>query len=52
MLMLGALSGLEMLPIDRPGFQEVVEDLLPSKRLTSNLDAFDKGKEAVKEQTI
>ena len=52
MVMLGALSGLEMLPMDRSGFQEVVQDLLPSKRLTSNLDAFDRGKEAVKEHTV
>jgi len=52
MVMIGALSVLDLLPLNRTGFQEVIEDLLPPKRLSSNLDAFDRGKEAIKEHTL
>jgi indolepyruvate ferredoxin oxidoreductase beta subunit len=52
MVMIGALSVLDFLPLNRPGYQEVIEDLLPPKRLSSNLDAFDRGREAIKEHTL
>ena len=52
MVMIGALSVLDLLPLNRPGFQEVIEDLLPAKKLAANLDAFDRGKEAIKEHTL
>ncbi len=52
MVMIGAFSDLELLPVNRPGFQEVIEDVLPAKKLTSNLDAFDRGREAIKEHAL
>jgi indolepyruvate ferredoxin oxidoreductase beta subunit len=52
MVMIGALSVLDLLPLNRTGFQEVIEDLLPPKRLSSNLDAFDRGKEAITEHQL
>jgi indolepyruvate ferredoxin oxidoreductase beta subunit len=52
MVMIGAFSDLELLPLNRPGFQEVIEDVLPAKKLTSNLDAFERGREAIKEHTL
>jgi indolepyruvate ferredoxin oxidoreductase, beta subunit len=48
-VMLGALSALDLLPVDRDGFEGVVEELMPAHRLETNLLAFDQGREAVKE---
>lgn len=48
-VMLGALSTLDILPVDREGFQGVVEELLPSHRVEQNLEAFDKGQAAVQQ---
>jgi len=48
-VMLGALSAMEVLPIHRQGFESVITDLLPSRTLNENLKAFDKGKEVVRE---
>ena len=48
MIMLGALSAMGVLPIDREGFQVTIRELLPSHRLGDNLKAFDTGAEAVK----
>ncbi|HMK52111.1 MAG TPA: indolepyruvate oxidoreductase subunit beta [Thermodesulfobacteriota bacterium] len=50
-VMLGALCGIEALPIKREGFELVIKDLLPSRTLDQNLKAFDRGKEAVQEIT-
>ncbi len=47
MVMLGALSTLDMLQIDRQGFEGAIEGLLSSGRLAQNLEAFDRGKMAV-----
>jgi len=47
MVMLGALSTLGVLPIDRRGFETTVSELLPSHRHADNLRAFDRGAEAV-----
>jgi indolepyruvate ferredoxin oxidoreductase beta subunit len=50
-VMLGALSAIGMLPVDREGFEGVIEELMPTHRVSSNLEAFDKGSEAVREVT-
>ncbi len=47
MVMLGALSMLDMLQIDRQGFEQAIGGLLSSGRLAQNLEAFDRGKMAV-----
>jgi indolepyruvate ferredoxin oxidoreductase beta subunit len=47
MVMLGALSTLGVLPMDRKAFQMTVSAMLPSHRLTDNLEAFDRGVAAV-----
>ena len=48
-VMLGALSAMEVLPIHRQGFESVITDLLPSRTLDENMKAFDKGEEVVQE---
>jgi len=48
-VMLGALSAMEVLPIHRQGFESVITDLLPSRTLNENMKAFDKGREVVQE---
>ncbi|MBW1733675.1 MAG: indolepyruvate oxidoreductase subunit beta [Deltaproteobacteria bacterium] len=50
MVMLGALSSLEILQIDRQGFEEAVEGLLGRSRLDRNMEAFDRGKRAVRKR--
>jgi indolepyruvate ferredoxin oxidoreductase beta subunit len=50
-VMLGALSAIEALPIKREGFESVIKDLLPSRTLDENMKAFDRGKETVQEIT-
>jgi len=50
MVMLGALSSLEILQIDRQGFEEAVEGLLGRSRLDRNMEAFDRGKTAVRKR--
>ena len=52
MVMIGAFSVLDLLPLNRSWFQEVIEDLLPAKKLSSNLDAFDRGREAIEEHKL
>lgn len=47
MVMLGALSSMDVLPFDRKGFQTTIGELLPSQRLVDNLKAFDRGAETV-----
>jgi indolepyruvate ferredoxin oxidoreductase beta subunit len=48
-VMLGALSAIEVLPLRREGFESVIQDLLPSRVLEENLKAFDRGREEVRE---
>ena len=48
-VMLGALCAINVLPIQRQGFESIVQDLLPSRLLEENLKAFDKGGEVVQE---
>jgi indolepyruvate ferredoxin oxidoreductase beta subunit len=49
MIMLGALSALEVLPLDRLIFEKTIAGLFPAERLPVNLEAFDQGREAVRE---
>jgi indolepyruvate ferredoxin oxidoreductase beta subunit len=48
-VMLGALCAIDILPIDREGFESVIQDLLPSRLLHENMKAFDRGREMVQE---
>ena len=50
-VMLGALCGIGILPINRQEFEAVIKELLPSRTLDENLKAFDKGGETVEEVT-
>jgi len=47
--MLGALSAIKVLPIDRQVFESVTKDLLPSRSMDENMAAFDRGGERVRE---
>ena len=49
MAMLGALSATNALPVDRQGFEETIKELLPLRKLSDNLKAFDHGSKAVLE---
>jgi indolepyruvate ferredoxin oxidoreductase beta subunit len=48
-VMLGALSALDLLPLHREGFQNAIQEMLPSHKLHLNMNAFDRGREAVQE---
>jgi len=48
MVMLGALSSIEVIPIDRLAFEATIEELLPPAKLAENMEAFDKGREVLK----
>ena len=48
-VMLGALCAIDVLPINRQGFETIIRDLLPSRLLEENLKAFDKGRQVVQE---
>jgi indolepyruvate ferredoxin oxidoreductase beta subunit len=48
-VMLGALCAIEVLPINREGFELVIRDLLTSRPLDENMKAFDRGREVVQE---
>ncbi len=48
-IMLGALSAIEVLPIDREIFEQVIKEILPSKMFEENMKAFDRGREAIRE---
>jgi indolepyruvate ferredoxin oxidoreductase beta subunit len=50
-VMLGALCGIDLLPINRQEFEAVIKQLLPSRTLDENLKAFDRGREVVQEVT-
>ena len=48
MVMLGALSSIEVIPIDRLAFEATIQELLPQAKLAENMEAFDKGREVLK----
>lgn len=54
MVILGAMAnlGLDWFPLRRDSFQEVLGLLLPAKAMASNLEAFDRGQEAVRELAL
>jgi indolepyruvate ferredoxin oxidoreductase beta subunit len=51
-VMLGALSALDLLPLHREEFQKAIQELLPSQKLHLNMEAFERGREAVQEVTV
>jgi len=48
-VMIGALSALDLLPLRREEFQNTIQELLPSHKLHLNMEAFDRGRKAVQE---
>jgi indolepyruvate ferredoxin oxidoreductase, beta subunit len=48
-VMLGALSALDLLPLHGEEFQKAIQELLPSQKLHLNMEAFERGREAVQE---
>jgi len=48
-IMLGALSALDILPVKRDIFSRTIADLFPAERQAVNLQAFDRGHDAVRE---
>ena len=48
-IMIGALAGTGLLPIDREDFQEVIKENLPAGTIDTNLKAFDLGAAKVKQ---
>lgn len=48
-IMLGALSALDLLPVDPEAFGSVAQRIMPAHRLEENLAAFQRGRLAVKE---
>jgi indolepyruvate ferredoxin oxidoreductase beta subunit len=48
-VMLGALCAIEVLPINRQGFELIIQDLLPARTLDENMKVFDRGREVVQE---
>jgi len=48
MVMLGALSSIEVIPIDRLAFEATIEELLPPAKLAENMESFDKGRAVLK----
>jgi indolepyruvate ferredoxin oxidoreductase beta subunit len=49
MIMLGALSALRILPIDGLVFEKTTGELFPPERVALNREAFEKGRETVRE---
>ncbi len=49
MVMLGALSAINILPVGRQVFESVIRELLPSNKTEENRKAFERGEGAVKE---
>jgi len=48
-IMLGALSGLDDLPLDKEDFREVIAKSLPQNKVGINMEAFDLGRKLLKE---
>lgn len=49
MVMLGALSAINILPIGRLVYESVMKDMFPSRKPDENMKAFDRGSKAVQE---
>jgi indolepyruvate ferredoxin oxidoreductase beta subunit len=48
-IMLGALCAIDVLPLNRQGFELIIRDLLPARTLDENMKAFDRGRAEVQE---
>jgi len=48
-VMLGALSALDLLPLHRENFQNAIQEWFPSYKLQLNMEAFDRGRATVQE---
>jgi indolepyruvate ferredoxin oxidoreductase beta subunit len=48
-VMIGALSAIDFLPLHREEFQNTIQELLPHHKLKMNMEAFDRGRKAVQE---
>ncbi len=48
-MLVGALSGTGLLPLDRELFAAAIGRMVPKDKIDLNLTAFDKGREMVKE---
>ncbi len=48
-VMLGALSAMNVISVDREGFRMSISEMFPSQRLSDNLKAFERGAGAVKD---
>ena len=48
-VMIGALSALDLLPLHREGFQNAIQEMLSPHKLGLNMNAFDRGREEVRE---
>jgi len=42
-MMIGALVGIDVLPLDRDTFQEIISESMPADKVEINLTAYDKG---------
>jgi indolepyruvate ferredoxin oxidoreductase beta subunit len=48
-VMIGALSAIDLLPLGREDFQNTIQEYLPFHKVHLNMEAFDRGREAVQE---
>lgn len=48
-VMIGALSALDLLPLHKEEFQNTIQELLPYHKLQMNMQAFDRGRKEVQE---
>lgn len=46
-MMVGALAGVDVLPLDRDSFEEIISETMPADKVAINLTAYDKGKAMV-----
>ncbi len=46
-MLVGALAGIGDVPLEREGFRAVVSRIMPPGKVNINLEAFDKGMDAV-----
>ena len=46
-MMIGALAGINVLPLDRDTFQEIIRESMPADRVDINLTAYDQGADMV-----
>ncbi len=46
-ILIGALAGIGVLPVEREGFAKVISKIMPGGKLEINLEAFDIGREMV-----